>query len=150
MDTSYSKKEGNTENLEDNSEYRQAIGALLCISIDVKTRPNVSLAANKLSRKNKTPTKKDWTALKKLIMYLNTTKDFNLVIKSISPPFLTCTTDVDWTSDTSTRSSTSGNVFLIGSNHISWFSKRQNCIALSSCESEYIAAAQEIQWLIYS
>ncbi|GFS89729.1 retrovirus-related Pol polyprotein from transposon TNT 1-94 [Nephila pilipes] len=99
-------------------------------------------------RGRETPTEKDWGALKKLIRYLNITKDFN-IINIISPPVLTSYTD--WACDTSTTSSTSGNVFPIWNNHISWFAKKQYCIALSSCESEYIAAAQaakEIQWLL--
>ncbi|GFT00956.1 hypothetical protein NPIL_582281 [Nephila pilipes] len=70
----------------------------------------------------------------------------------MSPPVLTSYIKADWASDTYTRSSsTIKNVFLIGNNPISWFSKKQNCIVLPSRESEYIAAAQaaqEIRWLI--
>ncbi|GFT82986.1 hypothetical protein NPIL_358241 [Nephila pilipes] len=47
------------------------------------------------------------------------------VLVSLFSPATLTTTDVDWASDLSTRSSTSGNVFLIGNNPISWFSKRQ-------------------------
>ncbi|GFU47248.1 retrovirus-related Pol polyprotein from transposon TNT 1-94 [Nephila pilipes] len=98
------------EEKEDNSEYRQAIGALLYIS--TVSRPDVSLTVNKLGRRNEIPTEKDWTALKKLIMYLNTTNhvlnhvlnhNFNLVINNMSPPVLTYYTDADWASYTSTR-----------------------------------------------
>ncbi|GFU26800.1 hypothetical protein NPIL_240801 [Nephila pilipes] len=90
MDISYSKIK---DNMDDNKEYRQVIGVLLYIS--PVSRLDVSLALNKLSSKNETQTEKDRTVLKKLIMYLNTTKYFNLVINSMSPPVFICYTDAD-------------------------------------------------------
>ncbi|GFU59422.1 hypothetical protein NPIL_511881 [Nephila pilipes] len=62
----------------------------------------------------------------------------------MSPPVFTCYTDAIWPNDTSTRSSNSGNVFLSGTIP-SPDKQRQNCIALSSSESEYIVAAQAAQ-----
>lgn len=84
-------------------------------------------------------------------MYLNTTKNLNFIISSQINPVLTSYSDADWTGDKATRKSTSGIIFLSEDNPLSWFLKRQNCIALSSSESEYIAhanAAQEILWLL--
>lgn len=59
-------------------------------------------------------------------------------------------TDSDWAGDISTRLSNSGYIFNIGSGAISWSSKRQSTISLSSCEAEYVAqtqAAKEAIWL---
>lgn len=47
-------------------------------------------------------------------------------------------TDSDWAGDTATRRSTSGYVFNVESGAISWSSKRQATVALSTCEAEYI------------
>lgn len=59
-------------------------------------------------------------------------------------------TDLDWASDVDTRRSRSGNVFKLSDGAISWISKRQKTVALSSAEAEYMAMAscvQESIWL---
>ena len=58
--------------------------------------------------------------------------------------------DADWGGDYSTRRSTTGYVFLFGNSPISWSSKLQKTVALSSCEAEYMAlkeAFKEQIWL---
>ena len=58
--------------------------------------------------------------------------------------------DADWASDRDERKSTTGYAFLLSGAAISWCSKKQSCIALSTMESEYVAcsaAAQETVWL---
>jgi hypothetical protein len=58
--------------------------------------------------------------------------------------------DADWTSDVNDHKSTSGFVFMLAGGAISWSSKKQGAVALSSCESKYIAsthAAKEAIWL---
>ncbi|CAB4003970.1 Hypothetical predicted protein [Paramuricea clavata] len=58
--------------------------------------------------------------------------------------------DADWASDSDDRRSTSGNVFVMSGGAISWASKKQPTVALSTSESEYIAlcfATQEAVWL---
>jgi hypothetical protein len=59
-------------------------------------------------------------------------------------------TDADWNGDTDTSKSTSGFVFISSGAAIGWSSKRQNMVALSSTESEYIGlsnAGQHLAWL---
>ena len=58
--------------------------------------------------------------------------------------------DADWGGDLDNRKSTSGYVFQLGGTAISWRSKKQTCVALSTAEAEYIAlasTAQESVWL---
>ena len=58
--------------------------------------------------------------------------------------------DADWAGDLDTRRSTSGYVFQIGDATINWSSKRQQTVARSTTEAEYVAlsaAAQESIWL---
>ena len=58
--------------------------------------------------------------------------------------------DADWAGDLDTRRSTSGTLFLMGDGAVSWTSKAQPVVALSSCEAEYIAlsmATQEAAWM---
>jgi hypothetical protein len=59
-------------------------------------------------------------------------------------------TDSDWAGDQDTRRSMSGYVFNLGSAAISWSSKRQPIVALSTCEAKYVGqknAAKEAVWL---
>jgi hypothetical protein len=58
--------------------------------------------------------------------------------------------DADWAGDVDTRRSTSGYVFMLGGGAISWSSKRQPTVALSSTEAEYMSAthaSKEALWL---
>ena len=58
--------------------------------------------------------------------------------------------DADWGGDLDQRKSTSSYVFLLNKGAISWCSKKQTCIALSTMEAEFIAcstAVQEAVWL---
>ncbi|KAG9446390.1 hypothetical protein H6P81_012518 [Aristolochia fimbriata] len=48
--------------------------------------------------------------------------------------------DADWAGDVDDRKSTSGGCFYLGTNLVSWYSKKQNSISLSTAEAEYIAA----------
>ena len=47
-------------------------------------------------------------------------------------------TDVDWAGSPSDRKSTSGGIFSIGSTTVSWYSKKQRSVGLSSTEAEYM------------
>ena len=49
--------------------------------------------------------------------------------------------DVDWAKNANDRKSTLGDCFYVGNNLISWMSKKQNSISLSTTEAEYIAAS---------
>ena len=63
---------------------------------------------------------------------------------------LTGYTDADWAGDQDTRRSTSTFVFNLGSGVISWSSKRQPTLALSSCKAEYMGQTQAVNealWL---
>ena len=59
-------------------------------------------------------------------------------------------TDSNWANDLDDRHSTTGNLFLLGEGAVSWISKRQTIVAVSTAEAEYVAlyhATQESIWL---
>ena len=67
-----------------------------------------------------------------------------------SPTQVVGYSDADWAGDLDTRRSTSGTLFLMGDGTVSWTSKAQPVVALSSSEAEYIAlsmATQEAAWM---
>ena len=58
--------------------------------------------------------------------------------------------DADWANDMDTRRSTTGYVFMLGGGAVSWRSRRQPSVALSTTEAEYMAACEattEAMWL---
>ena len=90
------------------------------------------------------------TAAKRILKYLNQTKDLNLTYVRNSPEALVGYSDADWAGDVQDRRSTSGNVFLLGGGAIAWSSRKQSLVALSTVEAEYMAlsvATQEAIWL---
>ena len=63
---------------------------------------------------------------------------------------LTAYTDADWAGDTDDRKSTNGGAFYLGNCLVSWLSKKQSSISLSTAEAEYIAAAAcctQVLWM---
>lgn len=82
--------------------------------------------------------------------YLQGTKSLSLTYGGDCELKLVGYTDSDWGGDKETRRSTSGYVFTLAGAPISWTSRRQNTVALSSTEAEYIAAAEatkEAVWI---
>jgi len=53
--------------------------------------------------------------------------------------------DADWAGDLDNRKSTSGYVFKVSKGAITWSSKKQPCVALSTDEAEYVALASAVQ-----
>ncbi|UYV75574.1 hypothetical protein LAZ67_13000650, partial [Cordylochernes scorpioides] len=135
--------------LPNNVQYQQLIGSLLYLS--VVSRPDIAAPVCILSSRNQNPRNCDWNAEKIIVRYLKTTKELELRISNQKPPTLEAYSDATWASDNTDRKSLSGNLFLLGSNPISWMTGKQGCVSLSSTEAELISAAeasQELLWLL--
>jgi hypothetical protein len=90
------------------------------------------------------------TAVKRILRYLKGTSKLGLKYEKIKNEQLIGYSDADWAGDRDDRHSTSGYVCLLSGGAITWMSKKQGSVALSTAEAEYIAlssAAQEIVWL---
>ncbi|RKK06535.1 hypothetical protein BFJ65_g18732 [Fusarium oxysporum f. sp. cepae] len=113
------------------------------------TRPDIAFGVSLCSRYLANPTKAQEAAVKRIMRYLRGTCDFKLEFRGDIRP-LTGYTDSDWAGDTETRRSTAGYIFNVGSGAISWAAKRQQSVALSTCEAEYMGqtqATKEAIWL---
>ncbi|UYV79312.1 hypothetical protein LAZ67_17002102 [Cordylochernes scorpioides] len=135
--------------LPNNVQYQQLIGSLLYLS--VVSRPDIAAPVCILSSRNQNPRNCDWNAAKRIVRYLKTTKELELRISNQKPPTLEAYSDATWASDNTDRKSLSGNLFLLGSNPISWMTGKQGCVSLSSTEAELISAAEaskELLWLL--
>jgi hypothetical protein len=86
---------------------------------------------------------------RRILRYLNGTKCLGLTYKG-HPQMPKGFTDADWAGCRDARRSTAGYLFNIGSGAISWQSKRQSVVALSTCEAEFLGqtqATKEAIWL---
>ena len=126
--------------------YSEAIGrALWPVMI---SRPDALCAVGILAQFVQNPGLAHWKALKRVMGYLYTTRDLWLTFGGVDAE-LEGFSDADWASQ-SHRHSISGYAFRMGKGAVTWSSKKQAIVALSSTEAEYIAqthAAKELIWL---
>ncbi|KAJ8886561.1 hypothetical protein PR048_012773 [Dryococelus australis] len=119
--------------------FLQLIGSLMYIA--TVSRTDISYSVCYQSRFLNKPTKQLWKAGKRVLRYLQQTQDLCLTFKLRSDDTLVCYSDSDWAGDKLDRKSVSGCVLLHGQNKISWGSRKQGTVALSTAEAEYIACA---------
>ena len=132
---------------EDCLRYQSAVGSLMYAMLG--TRPDLAFAVSVVSRYASNPNEAHWQAVKRIFRYIKGTIGLKLTYRGKMDD-LTGYSDADWAGDHDTRRSTSGFVFNVGSGAISWQSKRQPTVALSTCEAEYMAqtqATKEAVWL---
>ena len=130
--------------------YQSVIGCLTYASIG--TRPDIAASVGVLSQYMSKPGKQHWVGVKRVLRYLKGTLDYGLLYTATNTGGTTLRgyADADWAGDQTTRKSTSGYAFQIGNSTISWRSKRQSIVALSSTEAEYVSlslATQEATWI---
>ena len=107
-------------------------------------------ATNAVSQRMGDYDEEAWRAVKHLIKYLNYTKKLKLVYKKEGGDInVTCYVDASYAECKDTRRSHSCVLVYLNGCLITWISRKQKCVTLSSCESEYVAlalAAQEVLW----
>ncbi|XP_055585091.1 uncharacterized protein LOC129737944 [Uranotaenia lowii] len=148
MDPGYASVNEDSLRFMDTTLYRSLVGALLYLAVNA--RPDVALSVGLLGRKVSEPNKSDWNAAKRVVQYLKSTKNYRLKFDPGDGWKLIGYSDANWGGDIRTRRSTTGFVVFYGGGPISWTSRCQDSVALSSMEAEYNVLAltcQEIVWL---
>ena len=126
--------------------YHKAVGNLMFLQII--RRPDMSFSNNVLSRNLEKPSEEHWILVKRILRYLKGTVDMGLLYCKNGNFEAYC--DSDYASDKDTRKSTSGLLCKYANAAITWQSKRQQCVAVSTTEAEYVracSATKEIIWL---
>lgn len=140
-----SKIEG--KRLKDATIFRQIVGSLFYLTI---TRPDIAFSVGVVSQFMDQPCESHLVAAKRILRYIKGTQSYGLMYKESLAFSLSGFVDADWAGDVNDRRSTTGFCFTTGSTAVSWCSKKQATVALSSCEAEYVAATmatQECIWL---
>ncbi|GAA0158500.1 transmembrane signal receptor [Lithospermum erythrorhizon] len=130
----------------DKVPYASAVGSLMYAM--VYTRPDIAHAVGVVSRYMSNLGREYWEAVKWILRYLNGSAKKALCFQK-SDMGLIGYVDADNGGDVDSRKSTSGYVFTFGGTAISWRSKLQSIVALSSCEAEYVAMAEAVKEMIW-
>jgi hypothetical protein len=141
------KRNASDTKFEHKSLYLSLVGSLIYLS--TVTRPDISYAVGKAAQKMSNPSVSDWILAKRILRYLKEDKQLGPHYKSNGNIELYGYVDSDWGGDEETRKSTTGYVFILGGAAISWISKQQPTVALSSTEAEYMAASVATQEAIF-
>ena len=114
----------------DKDLYQSAVGKLLYLS--TRTRPDIAFAICSVARFTANPTQQHWKAVKHILRYIAGTIKFGLLFAKGESTECTGYSDADWAGDIDDRKSTSGYMFKIAGASVSWRSKKQSCVALST------------------
>ncbi|XP_052725285.1 uncharacterized mitochondrial protein AtMg00810-like [Vigna angularis] len=135
------------EPFSDPERYRRLVGKLNYLTV---TRPDISFAVSVVSQFLNSPCEDHWDAVVRILKYIKRSPGKGLLYGPNNDTKIVCYSDADWAGFPSDRRSTSGYCVSIGSNLISWKSKKQSVVARSSAEAEYRAMASatcELVWL---
>jgi hypothetical protein len=135
------------------SKYQSVIGSLLYIMLG--TRPDIAYAVTKLSQFSANPSQEHLDKALYICRYLAGTANYALVFDGPSNRGLIAYTDSDWAADPIKRRSVTGYFFKLANGIISWQSRSQKTVALSSTEAEYMAlsdCSRQAVWMksVYS
>lgn len=128
--------------------YREAIGSLMFLS--QLTRPDITYVVNLMNRLLTCYNEAHWRAVKRIFRYLTGTNEFGICYRrSHANPDLLGYSDADYAGDIVTRRSTTGYIFLLFGEPISWYSQRQKSVSLNTTEAKYVAASMANRELIW-
>lgn len=148
MPTEIVDKNEESPDFEDKTLYREAVGCLQYLA--TATRPDIAYSVGVVARAVSKPTVADWRRVQHIYRYLRGTADFGLYYRTdCQGPFETYS-DADFAGDWKTGRSTTGLISMYASGAVTWTSKLQSNVTLSTTEAEYVAAsegAKDVKWL---
>ena len=134
-------------NFADPEAYRRLIGRLIYLTF---TRPEICYAVHILAQFMQSPLQVHWDAALRTVRYLKGSPDHGILLRADSDLSIRAYCDSDWNSCPLTRRSLSAYIVLLGSSPISWKTKKQKMVSLSSAEAEYrsmAASLKELKWI---
>ena len=131
----------------DEKLFRSLVGGLNYLT---HSRPDIAYSVSVVSRYMHSPSRQHLGAAKRILKYVAGTTSWGVWYEPKEVFKLVGHTDNGWAGSLDDRMSTSGSVFSLGSGAVTWSSKKQETVALSSSEAEYVAAgaaAKQAIWL---
>uniref|UniRef100_A0A3Q7I3F4 Reverse transcriptase Ty1/copia-type domain-containing protein n=1 Tax=Solanum lycopersicum TaxID=4081 RepID=A0A3Q7I3F4_SOLLC len=131
----------------DKEQYQKIVGKLIYLA---HTRPDIAYAVGIVSRFMHLPQIHHMTAVMRILRYLKGTSSTGIYFRKNDSLDIIAYTDADWAGDRDERKSTSGYFTLVGGNLVTWRSKKQKVVALSSAEAEFreiVKGITEILWI---
>ncbi|KAI2489962.1 Reverse transcriptase (RNA-dependent DNA polymerase) [Fragilaria crotonensis] len=129
-------------------EFRSFVGRIMFAC--GKTEPTLSNACRELTV-CLAPNKEHWTALTHLMGYIKTVSNQGIKMRAPKDTRVVAFVDSDYASDRGDRKSISGYLVTVGGCLVSWQSKKQTGVTLSSTEAEFVAmsmAATEVKFIV--
>lgn len=129
------------------TRYQSLVGALQYLAL---TRLDIAFSVNKVCQFLHEPTTAHWSAVKRILRYVQGSLNVGLKIRSCKSSVVSAFSDADWARCPDDRRSTGGFAVFFGSNLISWCAKKQATVSRSSTEAEYKALANataEVMWI---
>ena len=126
--------------------YRRRIG---CLRYLMHTRPDMAFAVSILSRYMHSPRTSHGDTLKRVLRYLRGTVGYGLSYKKGETKRLVGFSDSSHNTDPDDGRSTTGHLFCLGETPVTWCSQKQDTVALSSCEAEFMAATEAAKQAIW-
>ena len=142
----YPEPVNNDDEIHEIKKYQSLLGSLMYLSIC--TRPDISFSVSLLSKFISRPSIKHHDLLMNLLDYISKTIHLNLILSPRDSVDIRAYSDSDWASDID-RKSISGFVIFNGDSLINYESKKQNLVATSTYEAEYIGLASAAKDCIY-
>ncbi|XP_048637505.1 secreted RxLR effector protein 161-like [Brassica napus] len=130
----------------DEIDYRRNIG---CLRYLIHTRPDLACSVGVLSRYMHSPKESHKAALKQVLRYLKGTLSYGLNFGAATQEGLIGYSDSSYNVDPDDGKSTTGHIFYLGGNPITWCSQHQEIVVLSSCEAEFMAATEASKQAIW-
>ena len=140
-------KDGNILGSNEGTRYRSIVGALQYLTL---TRHDIAFSVNKVCQFLHAPTTVHWTAVKRILRYIQGTISLGLTFRKSSSTLVSAFSDADWAGCVDDRKSTGGFAVYFGPNLISWSARKQATLSRSSTEAEYKSLANataEIIWV---
>jgi Reverse transcriptase (RNA-dependent DNA polymerase) len=125
----------------DKHRYQRLVGKLIYLS---HTRPDIAYAVSLVSQFMHNPSKEHVEAVTRILRYLKGAPGRGLFFRKYGHLDISCFTDADWAGSITDRRSTSGYFSFVGGNLVTWRSKKQVVVALSSAETEFRGIAKGV------
>jgi hypothetical protein len=149
MSSSSSLSAFDGDSMDDPLLYRSTVRSLQYLSL---TRPDLAFAINRVCQFMHKPIKLHWQAVKRILHYLKHMVSHGLLLTRSNTSTLEVFSDADWARCPDDRKSTGSYCVFLGSNVISWSSKKHPIVSRSSTEAEYKSVANataELLWIQY-